>query len=115
MPKPEKVMRAVNNSSCNAEVAIATQTPTDNAVWRRVSKFNIPKHLSATPDYYAVTIFGEVYSYTTDTSRQVEIQRVSSTYHPILAVGQAVIRFFNDNARASITGIDILKREIKKN
>ena len=41
--------------------------------------------------------------------RQVEIQRLYRAYNPMLAVGSAVLSFFKDNARATITNIEILK------
>jgi hypothetical protein len=110
MPNHEKVMcRAGKYSTCNAPVVPCADTQ-DTATWRRISYYNLPKTFSLTPDFYAITICGEAYSYTASQSRVVEIQRVIRTYHPYIAVGKAVLDFFKDNSRASITSITILKR-----
>ena len=112
MPNNEKVMREAHDVSFAGVWPTRTATPTEPAQWRRVSKFsNLPQ--SSTPEYYAITIFGEAYSYASSQSRDVEIQRVYRALHPSIAVGYAVMRFFKDNCRATIHNIEILKREVR--
>lgn len=106
MPKPNEVMRKAQGAP------IASVVPTTQATiptkWKRVSVFaNI--ELSATYEWYAVKIFGVAYNYTTSEYRDVEIQRVYRSLHPTCATGMAVIDFLKDNARATITHIEILK------
>lgn len=79
-------------------------------VWRKITHNNYPIGFESTPIMYAVTIIGEAYSYTTQQMREVEIQRVFSTYHPSIAVGMAVTNFMRDYEQPSIRKIEVLKR-----
>lgn len=110
MPKNEKVLRKVHSapSAIVLPTKQATVIPAPSK-WRRVSTFNTDNHLSDVPVLYAITLYGEAYDYNKDVMRQVEIQRLYRAYNPMLAVGSAVLNFFKDNARATITNIEILK------
>lgn len=110
MPKPSEVMRKAH-SVLSASVLPTIQASVIPAPskWRRVSTFNTDNHLSDVPVLYAITLYGEAYDYNKDVMRQVEIQRLYRAYNPMLAVGSAVLNFFKDNARATITNIEILK------
>lgn len=108
MPKSEKVLRKAH-SVLSASVEPTTQAFIAPTKWKRLSLFNIPNTLTANPSFYAVTIYGEAYDYNKEQMRQVEIQRIYRAYNPMLAVGSAVLNFFKDNARATITNIEILK------
>lgn len=108
MPNHDKSSYAVKNS-----IRIATAMPrivTGQATWKRISIFKFPTQFSLEMHYYAVTIHGEAYSHTTNTVREVEIQRIFRAHHPSIAVGFAVTNFMRDNCRAVIRDIEILKR-----
>ena len=108
MPKLEKVLRKAQ-SAPKAIVLPTTQASAIPARWRRVSYFNLPKTFATMPETYCIKLIGEAFSYTTSQSREVEIQRIYRAYHPSCAVGRAVLDFFKDNARATISHIEILK------
>jgi hypothetical protein len=110
MPNHEKVLRKTH-SVLSASVMPTTQADILPTKWKRVSLFS-NQQLSSTFDFYAVRIIGEAYSFTTSQSRDVEVQRVYSALHPTCAIGRAVMEFFKDNCRATITHIEILKGEI---
>lgn len=110
MPNQEKVLRKAHSvlSASVMPTLQASMTPSD---WKRISIFKLPKNVSNTPEYYAITIYGEAYSYTTCQAREVEIQRVYRTCHPSIAIGFAVTDFFRDHCRAQIHNVEILKHE----
>ena len=111
MPNHEKVLRGAQGAPL-ASVLPTTQAATSTR-WKRISRFNIPKSFSTTPDCYAIKIIGEAFNYTTTQMREVEVQRLYRSHHPTCAVGRAVIDFLAENCRASITHIEILKAENK--
>lgn len=107
MPKNENVLRKAH-SVLSASVLPTKQATVIPTKWKRISVFSNTAQ-SSTYDFYAVTLLGTAYNYTTSEYRDVEVQRVYRATHPSCVIGSAVMAFFRENARATIQHIEILK------